>query len=322
MIEIEETDIIQNWDGDINEPVVSIRCTTFNHVNYIEKALDGFLSQKTSYPFEVVVHDDASTDGTTDVIRVYEKKYPQIIKAIYEEENQYSKHDGSLRRIVNSHLRGKYVAWCEGDDYWISHEKLQKQIEYMENNPECTMCFHAANYLKDGKIIKNDLICEHECDISADQIIEGGGDFCATASIVCRRELFLQMPKYRTVAKVGDYPLQIMLATLGTVHYFPYIWSVYRFCSPDSWTVRNKSNDKQLNHWRNEIEWLKVMDDTTMHKYHGSVLYKIFIDLMEIYVLGDESAIKSAKECIKGIPDFKKRAKCRIKLIKKFIKNI
>ena len=117
MINISQEEIMQNWGVENSDnPLVSVRCITYNHEFYIGQALDGFLMQKTNFPFEVIVHDDASTDKTADIIHQYEIKYPKLIKPIYEKENQWSKHDGSLSRIVNFDCKGKYIAFCEVDD--------------------------------------------------------------------------------------------------------------------------------------------------------------------------------------------------------------
>lgn len=121
--------------------MVTIRCTVFNHERYLRECLEGFVMQKTNFRFEAIVHDDASTDGSAAIIKEYAEKYPEIIKPIYETENQYSKHDGSLGRIMREHTHGKYVAFCEGDDYWTDPLKLQKQVDALENNPECKICF-------------------------------------------------------------------------------------------------------------------------------------------------------------------------------------
>jgi len=126
------------------KPLVSIKCLVYNHEPYLRECLDGFVMQKTSFKFEAIVHDDASTDGSADIIREYAAKYPDIIKPIYEIENQYSKHDGSLRKIMNRALQGKYIAFCEGDDYWIDPLKLQKQVDFLENNQEYSLC--STNY--------------------------------------------------------------------------------------------------------------------------------------------------------------------------------
>ena len=110
----------------------------------------GLLCRKPISVFEAIVHDDASTDGSAAIIREYAEKYPDIIKPIYETENQYSKHDGSIQRIMNEHTRGKYVALCEGDDYWIDPLKLQKQVDFLECHPDYSMCFHnAIKYYED-----------------------------------------------------------------------------------------------------------------------------------------------------------------------------
>ena len=131
--------------------MVTIQCLTYNHESYIRQCLDGFVMQKTNFNFEAIVHDDASTDGTALIIKEYAEKYPDIIKPIYETENQYSKKDGSLNRIMMEHTLGKYVAICEGDDYWIDSEKLQKQVDYMEKHPECGLIYTDLNFYNQGE---------------------------------------------------------------------------------------------------------------------------------------------------------------------------
>lgn len=127
-------------------PIVSISCITYNHVNYIRAAIDGFLMQKTTFPFEILIHDDASTDGTEDIIREYERKYPDIIKPIYETENQWSKGIRGSAVFNFPRARGKYIALCEGDDYWTDPYKLQKQVDFMEANEEYSLC--VGGYIK------------------------------------------------------------------------------------------------------------------------------------------------------------------------------
>ena len=124
--------------------IVTIRCLVYNHEPYLRQCLDGFVMQKTNFRFEAIVHDDASTDGSAAIIREYAEKYPEIIKPIIETENQYSKHDGSLRKIMIDHTRGKYIAICEGDDYWIDPLKLQKQVDFLEKNPEYGLVYTKA----------------------------------------------------------------------------------------------------------------------------------------------------------------------------------
>ena len=158
MIDTSQTDVMSNWVTTDGSVLVSIKCITYNQEKYISDALDGFLSQKTDFPFEVVVHDDASTDKTAEIIKEYASKYPRIIKPLYETENQYSKGNGILGRIVDAKLSGKYIAFCEGDDYWIDENKLQKQIDYLESNPDYGLCFTDCNFVDAyGNVTKRDL---------------------------------------------------------------------------------------------------------------------------------------------------------------------
>lgn len=274
MINKSEKQIMEKW-GDYSIPLVTIRCTAYNQEKYIEKTLDGFLLQETNFPFEILVHDDASTDRTPRIIKEYSKKFPQIIRSICETENQYSKGNHTLGRIMNEKCRGKYCAICEGDDYWTSPYKLQKQISYMEENPNCLMTFHAVLYECNGKIVKNDRRFSKECDVAVSDIIEGGGYFCATPSLCVRTKEMLQFPKYRSIALVGDYPLQVMMATKGEVHYFPDIMGVYRVSSVGSWTERMQSSKNIEKYARNGIEWLEEFNRDSKRKFSDSVNEKI-----------------------------------------------
>lgn len=125
--------------------MVSIHCLVYNHEPYIRQCLEGFVMQKTNFRFEAIIHDDASTDGTVAIIREYAEKYPDIIKPIYETENQWSKKNGSIDRIMLSHMHGKYVAYCEGDDYWTDANKLQMQVDVMEADTTIGMTYTLAN---------------------------------------------------------------------------------------------------------------------------------------------------------------------------------
>ena len=139
------------------EPLVSIDCITYNHEAYIRDALEGFLMQKTDFTFEVLIHDDASTDQTANIIRKYEKKYPDIIKPIYQKDNQYSKGIQISRQFQYPRARGKYIAICEGDDYWIDPYKLQKQVDFLEAHHDYGFihCNFDKLYEKTGKIVHN-----------------------------------------------------------------------------------------------------------------------------------------------------------------------
>lgn len=151
-------------------PMVSICCITYNHAPFIRQCLDGFLMQKTSFPIEILIHDDCSTDGTTEIVREYASKYPDLIFPLYETENQYSKPNRQPIDFYNyRRARGKYIAYCEGDDYWTDPYKLQKQVDFMEANPEYSICFHGIeiNDLRNGKRYTPDYKLNEgqDCDI-------------------------------------------------------------------------------------------------------------------------------------------------------------
>lgn len=138
---------------ETNKPLVSICCLTYNHRPFIEKCLDGFLMQKTTFPVEILIHDDCSTDGTTEIVKEYAAKYPDLIFPIYEEVNQYQNgHAGDIDFFNYKRARGKYIAYCEGDDYWTDPLKLQKQVDFMEANPEYSVCFHTFR----NRVVKTD----------------------------------------------------------------------------------------------------------------------------------------------------------------------
>jgi glycosyltransferase involved in cell wall biosynthesis len=123
----------------MNDPLVSICCITYNHSRFIRDTIDGFLMQKTNFPFEVIIHDDASTDGTADVVRRYAAEHPDVILPILQTENQWSRGEDVSETFVWPRARGKYIALCEGDDFWVDPYKLQKEVDFLEAHPSCVM---------------------------------------------------------------------------------------------------------------------------------------------------------------------------------------
>lgn len=139
-------EIMRTWKNTDNlKPMVTIRCITYNQEKYIAQTLEGFLIQITDFTFEIFVHDDASTDHTPDILREYEAKYPKLINVVYETENLYSRYDGSLTKVIDANMNGKYEAFCEGDDYWIDPYKLQKQVDFLERHENYVACFTNFN---------------------------------------------------------------------------------------------------------------------------------------------------------------------------------
>lgn len=212
-----------------NSPLlVSINCITFNHEKFVRQSLEGFLMQKTNFNFEVLIHDDASSDNTAKIIKEYEDKYPEIIKPIYQTENQYSKNVSIFRDFQYPRVKGKYIALCEGDDYWIDPLKLQKQVDLMESNHSLSMSCHDALMLWENKQKQPRLFAPDELptiltmkDILNDWIIP-------TASILFRSDIIRVLPEWSDKVINGDFFLQLWCAHNGDIHFTDEIMCVYR----------------------------------------------------------------------------------------------
>lgn len=256
--------------------LVSIECMAYNHEKYISKALESFIMQKTNFNFEIIVHDDASTDKTAAIIEEYRKKYPNIIKPIYQKENQYSKGK-KIGTILLEKMQGKYIAFCEGDDYWTDQYKLQKQIDYMEKNPECGMCFHTVEILDDnsGEIIGKIKPYNRNRIASTEDIIMGDGGFIGTNSLVYKTESMRKELKFYLECQVEDYPIQIYNSTQKYAYFMEEEMSVYRVNTGISWTDKNGNFKKQKDFRMNLIKMLREFDHYTDHRYERVIKKRI-----------------------------------------------
>ena len=242
MIDITEYEIMKNWKGDKNTPLVSICTITYNHEKYIAEALDSFLMQKTDFPIEIVIDDDCSTDDTAKVINKYIKKYPNIIRANFRSENV-----GMMANFIGNinKANGEYIALCEGDDYWIDKNKLSYQVEEMELHKKCDLSFHSAVELaglNKGKIISNHSKSNKVFEVK--DVILGGGEFCPTASLLFKKSVLTNLSDLMSKAPVGDHFIQIIAASSGGALFLSRAMSIYRVGHLESWLSNMKRLDK------------------------------------------------------------------------------
>lgn len=258
--------------------------------------------QKTNFFFEIIINDDCSTDGTTEIIREYAEKYPDKIFPVFHEENLYSQGvRGMFHRFVFPKARGKYIALCEGDDYWTDPLKLQKQVDFLEKNPEYGLVCSNASILSNGSELDWKRYYKN-CDIPMKDVILKRGSWIYTASMLYRRALISDYPDYALKCHVGDYPLSIHLALRGKVYYFAEKMVVYRFLTPGSWSSTTRMNEGFFDALMSELRMLQEYDNASngiYHKYFQRVIGK-----QVIFYLRRVPHMR--KKVLEALPDFPK----------------
>jgi glycosyltransferase involved in cell wall biosynthesis len=242
-----EAEIMKHWKGDISQPVVSILCTTYNHEPYIEDALEGFLIQDTDFPFQIIIHDDASTDRTADIIREYVAAYPNLFRPVLQKVNLYSR-GLSRDEFIEPLLLGEYVARCEGDDYWIDKDKLQRQVSFLKNNPAVNVSFHPTIKIDpDGVSTTTHVLCETDIIVSPQEYAKFNFAHMPTASLVFRR-----MAMRKIDERAGGIHLMMSLRQFLLVidgvggGFVAKAMTVYRSGVPGSWTARHQQSDEKF----------------------------------------------------------------------------
>lgn len=281
-----------------NEIMVTVYCLAYNHAKYIRKCLDGFVKQKTTFKFEVLVHDDASTDETPSIILEYAEKYPEIIKPILQKKNQYSQGVSILWKFLLPIAKGKYMASCEGDDYWTSEYKLQRQFDAMEGNPECTICVCREQFMKES----GELLDQYRPEMSY-PIREGVQDSnwlisripeysFQTATFFWKRDTYLYVKKeYPEVLKAlgASKVTYLMLISVGKCYFVDEVMVNYRVNSIGSWTQNQRKMRSKLVHYKKLSNFYRIYDDYLKKNYREydkldlEGLYKT-IDYNDVFV--------------------------------------
>lgn len=309
-----------NLVDDETEIKVSVCCNTYNHEKYIERALQGFVNQVTDFRFEVIVHDDASTDHTKSIIQKYADLYPDLLVPIYETENQYSKGKGIVARIVASRVRGKYVAYCEGDDFWIDDHKLQKQYEALENHPDCSICVHRVHSVwEDGTPIdKSDVrfkgpkngyglqpgVIEKE-QIAAALWLKGGYPFHTSSYFMRKSVIEDQINGKAEFTKFmnGDMAKLRFSLLQGKFFFIGDVMSYRRRGVPGSWNTRWQASDVQLRlrHLGNQVRGDMLFDEYSGYQFHDYIVILCFNFATECWML-DTGDSKKYKQYMKENP--------------------
>lgn len=253
---------------------VSIICNTYNQESYLEEALKSMLVQETTFGYEIIIHDDGSTDGTIDIIRKYAAAYPEKIRVIYEQENQYSRGADFITPMIKNIAKGKYIAMCEGDDFWIDENKLQLQWDALERHPECDMCAcWGCTVTEDGKREVSQIRPRMGNGIlSAENVILGGGQYLVTAGLFFRRQMYQNMMEFEKISPL-DYVIQIKGSLRSGIFYLDKKMAVYRRYAAGSWTNDVLKNEEKLKiQWDMEKRLLEALDLDTNGKYHEIIM--------------------------------------------------
>lgn len=255
----------------MHDPLVSVSCITYNHAPFIRQCLDGILDQKCRFNFEVLIYDDASTDGTIEIILEYAERFPDIVKPLIQKENQYSKGiRGIAARFNFSRAKGKYIAMCEGDDYWVSTNKLQAQVQFLEENETFSATYHDTEVMYDEYNKKSHLFRNGLPDSLG---TTGTLAFLApfhTSSFLFRKD-YLEIPDWMFNVESVDMAMFSIVSKRGRLKKIPAILSVYR---KHSGGITNTSphtthfNDKR-------IELMKYLDAYHDYKYKSKIKHVV-----------------------------------------------
>lgn len=217
--------VTRRWPVPTEPPVVSVCCATFNHDRFLEQTLGGILSQVTDFPFEVLIHEDASTDKSAEIAKKYEQAYPGIIRLVLQTENQWSRGHRIVAEFLLPIAQGRYIALCEGDDYWVDPGKLQKQVKFLDENPDYALCFGDCEGLmhETGEIVP---VSGVRWDLSCEDLQRVPSVFTLTA---CFRNVLGKWPQELSRAPYGDMLFWTLLGDHGKGKYLPDLApSVYR----------------------------------------------------------------------------------------------
>jgi glycosyltransferase involved in cell wall biosynthesis len=237
-------------------PLVSICLITYNHEKYIREAIDSVLMQKTEFPFELLIGEDCSTDGTRQIVFEYQSRHPELIKVITDEHNVGAQ--ANVMRVLQA-SSSKYIAALEGDDYWTDPYKLQKQVSFLENNPDYAICCHQVEELSDNGVKELSVLQRSDSEETYTIADLATGPLMHTPSVVYRKNHTRHLPGWFQRSPVGDYVLYMLEAQHGKIKYFPQPMAVYRKHAGGMWSLKSRTEIL--------VKWLKVLSCLLEHNF-------------------------------------------------------
>lgn len=296
-----------------NKVVVSICCLAYNHEEYIAEALESLVGQRTDFPFEIICNDDASTDSTSSIIEEYANRYPAIIKPIFQERNQRKNGGDIIWDYFYPTAQGKYIAYCDGDDYWITEDRLQKQVDFLESNRDYSLCLTNYYYLFGNKmkLAKTNL---PSGDVPPEKIMMW--ENCPPQLNTClfrksdaanRPDLFKKIGGGDgSMLSISDLPLFIYLSLIGKVYFSPEPTSVWRRHGA-AWGYSGTAAER-AQYRRDEAKFYEKLNQYTDYKYDDVIIAKInACNVLAAACLGDyKTAAKLQKNSTVGISEKRK----------------
>ena len=262
-------------------PMVSICMLTYNHERHIRDAINGVLIQETNFSFELIIGDDSSTDKTSEICQEYAKKFPEIIK--YSPSNRNLGMIKNFLRVLNSCL-GKYIAFCEGDDYWIDPFKLQKQVDFMETNSSCSLSFHSTilydEIQNQKKIIKPNNV---KSLYTLDEILKEKW-VQMTCSLMIKRDIIKSLPDWFNLSPIGDLPLRLISGSYGNIGYIDDVMAVYRKYSLNSWSTQPRDYFWSTR-WREGMIKMYINFNQYSNNRYASKISKLIVIQYKIFIL-------------------------------------
>ncbi len=278
---------------------VSVLVMTYNHIEYINQAIDSALGQQTDFEYEILISEDDSTDGTRQRVIEYQNRFPDRVRLLLSDRNL--KSNAVVARGIND-ARGEYIALLDGDDYWTSPDKLQKQVDFLDTHPGCSMCFHNASVVDATGVSLGSWTPPHQKEITTlDDIWLG--NYIATCATMFRRGLFGRIPDwYDDLFPITDWPLHILNAEHGDIGYINEILGAYRFHERGLYSPLTEAEklNKTMQFYEAMNRNLGYRHDRAIKAAHS----KYFFDWAEEYVRrGDKrNARMSFRRCLSGRP--------------------